>query len=114
VTACSSLPCGKRAPARHTVSWRCGGGATHGADTGGRTKSGTGPPRSGIRDRPVEVSLTDLSAVVVGDDDEHVSSLVEELRPRRQDQARYAAAVHAGTVDDHIGRFRELAEAGGG
>ena len=28
------------------------------------------------------------------------------------DPARYAAAVNAGTVDDHIGRFRELAEAG--
>ncbi len=28
------------------------------------------------------------------------------------DPARWAAAVHAGTVDDQIGRFRELAEAG--
>ena len=35
-------------------------------------------------------------------------------RPRGADPARWAAAVHAGTVDDQIGRFRELAEAGVG
>ena len=34
------------------------------------------------------------------------------MRPRRRDAAGYAADVNAGTVDDHIGRFRELAEAG--
>jgi F420-dependent oxidoreductase-like protein len=61
---------------------------------------------------PAEVALTHLSTTLVGTDDADVADLVERLRPRRQDPARYAAAVNAGTVDDHIGRFRELAEAG--
>jgi F420-dependent oxidoreductase-like protein len=61
---------------------------------------------------PAEVALTHLSTALVGTDDTEVAGLVERLRPRRQDPGRYAAAVHAGTVDDHIGRFRELAEAG--
>jgi F420-dependent oxidoreductase-like protein len=59
-----------------------------------------------------EVELTHLSTALVGSDDRHVSDLVERHRPRRLDPARYAAAVNAGTVDDHVGRFRELAEAG--
>ncbi len=58
------------------------------------------------------IELTHLSTALVGTDDREVAGLVDRLRPRRQDAARYAAAVNAGTVDDHIGRFRELAEAG--
>jgi len=58
------------------------------------------------------IELTHLSTALVGTDDREVAALVDRLRPRRQDPARYAAAVHAGTVEDHIGRFRELAEAG--
>ncbi len=61
---------------------------------------------------PAEVALTHLSTALVGTDDTEVAGLVERLRPRRQDPARYAGTVNAGTVDDHIGRFRELAEAG--
>ena len=61
---------------------------------------------------PAEVAMTHLSTVLVGDGDRHVAELVEKLRPRQQDPARYAAAVHAGTVADHVGRFRALAEAG--
>jgi F420-dependent oxidoreductase-like protein len=61
---------------------------------------------------PETVALTQLSTALVGTDDRHVAELVERLRPRRQDPARYAAEVNAGTVDDHVGRFRELAEAG--
>lgn len=60
------------------------------------------------------IELTHLSTALVGTDDREVAGLVDRLRPRRQDPARYAASVHAGTVDDHIGRFRELAEAGVG
>jgi F420-dependent oxidoreductase-like protein len=61
---------------------------------------------------PTAVALTHLSTVLVGDDDAHVADLVERLRPRRTPAARYEASVNAGTVSDHIGRFRELAEAG--
>lgn len=59
-----------------------------------------------------DVALTHLSAALVGADDAHVAELVEGLRPRRRAAARYAADVNAGTVADHVGRFRELAEAG--
>ena len=41
-----------------------------------------------------------------------VDALVERLRPRRQGAERYAASVNAGTVTDHVGRFRALADAG--
>jgi hypothetical protein len=34
------------------------------------------------------------------------------LRPKRQNAERYAASVNAGTIDDQIGRFRALADAG--
>ncbi|WP_405061859.1 LLM class flavin-dependent oxidoreductase [Kribbella sp. NBC_01505] len=58
-----------------------------------------------LTDRPVEI--THLSTTLIGDD-----AAVERLRPRNQNPAKYAASVNAGTVDDQIGRFRELAEAG--
>jgi F420-dependent oxidoreductase-like protein len=61
---------------------------------------------------PDEVALTHLSTALIGADDRHLGELVGRLRPRRMDPGRYAATVNAGTVDDHIGRFRELAEAG--
>jgi alkanesulfonate monooxygenase SsuD/methylene tetrahydromethanopterin reductase-like flavin-dependent oxidoreductase (luciferase family) len=61
---------------------------------------------------PAQVALTHLSTVLVGADDRHVAEAVERLRPRRSDPARVAAALNAGTVSDHIGRFRELADAG--
>jgi hypothetical protein len=62
--------------------------------------------------RPGAVELTHLSTVLVGANDRHVAEMVEKLRPRRGDPARTAKALNAGTVTDHIGRFRQLAEAG--
>ena len=41
-----------------------------------------------------------------------MNELVGRLRPRNIDPARYASTVNAGTTADHIGRFRQLAEAG--
>jgi alkanesulfonate monooxygenase SsuD/methylene tetrahydromethanopterin reductase-like flavin-dependent oxidoreductase (luciferase family) len=61
---------------------------------------------------PGEVALSQLSTTLVGTDHQQVGKLVERLRPRNQDPARYAATVNAGTVADQVGRFRELAEAG--
>jgi F420-dependent oxidoreductase-like protein len=61
---------------------------------------------------PGQVELTHLSTALVGADDAQVGELVERLRPRRRDPSRYAAEVNAGTVADHVGRFRELAESG--
>jgi alkanesulfonate monooxygenase SsuD/methylene tetrahydromethanopterin reductase-like flavin-dependent oxidoreductase (luciferase family)/predicted kinase len=56
--------------------------------------------------------LTHLSTTLIGKDHRHVNELVEQLRPRNQDPAKYAATVNAGSIPDQIGRFRELAEAG--
>jgi hypothetical protein len=56
--------------------------------------------------------MTHLSTALIGSDDSHVQDLVGRLRPPRQAVARYAEAVNAGTIEDHVGRFREIAEAG--
>jgi F420-dependent oxidoreductase-like protein len=61
---------------------------------------------------PGAVELTHLSTVLIGADDRHVAELVERTRPRRRDPAGAARDLNAGTVVDHIGRFRELAESG--
>ncbi|TWD79237.1 alkanesulfonate monooxygenase SsuD/methylene tetrahydromethanopterin reductase-like flavin-dependent oxidoreductase (luciferase family) [Kribbella amoyensis] len=61
---------------------------------------------------PIEV--THLSTTLIGTDHQQVDALVNRLRPRNQDPAKYAAAVKAGTVQDQVGRFRRLAEAGAG
>ena len=63
------------------------------------------------RDRAA-VEVTQLSTTLVGRDPVEVDALVERLRPRRQGAERYAASVNAGTVTDHVGRFRALADAG--
>ena len=61
---------------------------------------------------PGQVDLTHLSSVIVGAQDRHVAELVERVRPRHRDPARVARQYNAGTVEDHVGRCRELAEAG--
>ncbi len=58
------------------------------------------------------MKLTQLSTTLVGKDHQQLTAQIEHYRPRNQDPARYAATVNAGTIDDQIGRFRELAEAG--
>jgi len=63
------------------------------------------------RDR-AGVEITQLSTTLVARDRVEVDALVEQLRPRRQGAERYAASVNAGTVTDHVGRFRALADAG--
>ena len=63
---------------------------------------------------PAEVEVTQLSTTLVGRDGGEVTDLVERLRPRKRHAERYAASVNAGTVDDQIGRFRALADAGVG
>jgi F420-dependent oxidoreductase-like protein len=61
---------------------------------------------------PTDVVMTHLSTTLVGTDDAHLAGFVEARRPRRRSAEWFAASVSAGTVDDHVGRFRELAEAG--
>ena len=59
-----------------------------------------------------EVEVTHLSTALVADDRRSLSEAVERLRPQSVAPEAYAARVSAGTVEDHVGRFRELADAG--
>jgi F420-dependent oxidoreductase-like protein len=61
---------------------------------------------------PADVAMTHLSTTLVGAHASHVAELVEARRPRNRSAATYAARVNAGTIEDQVGRFRELAEAG--
>jgi F420-dependent oxidoreductase-like protein len=63
---------------------------------------------------PAEVELTQLSTALVGRDSSQVAALVDRLRPGRVGAERYASQVNAGTISDHVGRYRELANAGVG
>lgn len=58
------------------------------------------------------VALSHLTTVLVGRDRADLDALVDRHRPRGADPAHWMAGVHAGTVGDQIGRFRELAEVG--
>ncbi len=59
-----------------------------------------------------DVELSHLTTALVGGDPTEVAALVEAHRPRSVAAGRFAQQVHAGTVADQIGRFRELAESG--
>ena len=61
---------------------------------------------------PASVELTHLSTALVGKDDDHLAQLVDGVRGRGVARHRATADLNAGTVDDHIGRFRALADAG--
>jgi alkanesulfonate monooxygenase SsuD/methylene tetrahydromethanopterin reductase-like flavin-dependent oxidoreductase (luciferase family)/predicted kinase len=60
---------------------------------------------------PAQVEVTVLDVPVIGRDREHAGSIVEKLRGRTT-AAAFARGHHAGTADDHIGRYRLLAERG--
>lgn len=59
-----------------------------------------------------EIKVTHLSTVLVGRSREEVDRTVERLRPRSASPEAFAARVSAGTVEDHVGRFRQYAAAG--
>jgi F420-dependent oxidoreductase-like protein len=61
---------------------------------------------------PDAVELTHLAPALVGAHDRHVAELVGRYRVRRAAPGQTAAALNAGTVDDHVGRFRQLADDG--
>ena len=63
------------------------------------------------RDRD-EVAVTHLAPTLVGDDHRDLATRVEALRPRRVDPEAFRAQVSAGTVDDQVGRVRELVGVG--
>ena len=59
-----------------------------------------------------EIDVTQLSTALVATSYDELNETIERLRPERMSADAYASRVNAGTVEDHIGRFRELAEAG--
>src|SRR4051812_10651536 len=61
---------------------------------------------------PSEITVTHLSTTLTAGDPAELAALNERLRPDSMSPEAWAARVNAGTVDDQIGRFRELAEAG--
>jgi len=61
---------------------------------------------------PATVQVTHLSTALVGRDQDEVEQLVASLRPSGSSPEAYRTWANAATVDDHVGRFRELAEAG--
>ena len=58
-----------------------------------------------------DLRITVLDVPIVGTDPDEVARLVEAHRGRVSAKA-YAAAHHAGTVEQHIARYRQLAERG--
>ena len=61
---------------------------------------------------PQEIEVTHLATVLCTADEATLSAAIDTLRPARVSAQRFASTMNAGTVEDHIGRFRELAEAG--
>jgi alkanesulfonate monooxygenase SsuD/methylene tetrahydromethanopterin reductase-like flavin-dependent oxidoreductase (luciferase family) len=61
---------------------------------------------------PDTVLVTHLSTALTARSRADLDAAVAAAKPKRATPEAYAAAVNAGTVDDHVGRFRELADAG--
>jgi len=56
--------------------------------------------------------VTQRSTVMVAEDHDALGRRLEQLRPKRMSAERFARRVNAGTIDQHVTRFRELATAG--
>ena len=67
--------------------------------------------RAAERD-PEAVELTHLATTLVGRDDRHIADQLDRLRSRGVSSRKAAAQLNAGTIGDHIGRFRGLVDAG--
>jgi F420-dependent oxidoreductase-like protein len=59
-----------------------------------------------------EISVSQLSTVLVGDSAAHVRELVDSTRPPKVSAERQARAVNAGTVEQHVERVGRFVEAG--
>jgi F420-dependent oxidoreductase-like protein len=61
---------------------------------------------------PAEVRVTHLSTAVVAESRRQLNAVVDRLRPDASSPEQAAGRWAAGTVDDHVGRYRQLADAG--
>jgi F420-dependent oxidoreductase-like protein len=61
---------------------------------------------------PATVTVTHLSTALVGRDRGELDALTERLQPKGTSPEAYRVWAGAGTVEEQVGRFRELAELG--
>jgi F420-dependent oxidoreductase-like protein len=61
---------------------------------------------------PSDIRVTQLSTALTATSQDELAATIERLKPDRVTAESYAARVNAATIDDHIGRYRELADAG--
>jgi F420-dependent oxidoreductase-like protein len=61
---------------------------------------------------PAQVRVTHLSTAVVAASRRELASTLDRLRPAAAAPEHTAIRLGAGTIDDHVGRYRRLAEAG--
>jgi F420-dependent oxidoreductase-like protein len=61
---------------------------------------------------PAEVRITHLSTALVAPSNRELSAAVDRHRPRSSTPEETGQRLGAGTVEEHIGHYRELAEAG--
>lgn len=61
---------------------------------------------------PAEISVSQLSTVLVGRDAAEVRDLVAGTRPPRVSAERHARTVNAGTVEQHVGRVAKFVRSG--
>jgi len=61
---------------------------------------------------PAEIMITHLGPALVATDQSDLERRIAAIKPNNVSAAQFGAAVNAGTIDDQIGRFRTLAEAG--
>jgi F420-dependent oxidoreductase-like protein len=61
---------------------------------------------------PAEIEITHLTPLLIAGDRAELATRVEELKGPAQAPEAFVERALAGTVDDHIGRFRDLADAG--
>lgn len=59
-----------------------------------------------------EIEITFLAPVLLGADQTDLEGIIARLKPNNMSRDQFAAATNAGLVEDHIGHFRDLADAG--
>jgi F420-dependent oxidoreductase-like protein len=61
---------------------------------------------------PADIEVTHLTPLLIAGDREELAAHVEALKAPAQSPETFVERALGGTVDDHVGRFRELADAG--
>ena len=61
---------------------------------------------------PAEIEVTHLGGALVAPDRTALRRQLEAMRPSHLSVEQLAETANAGTIDDHVGRYRELADAG--